>query len=117
MEVTLNLNVPISVEDVEEIIEGAGYVEQSWMALGEMKTEDCIFVAHIYNDEDSYGTTRHELSYQHVVTALEQVAKTNINVLNDLTYKLTHGEFAGEMDAEDYDEILQVALFGDVVYG
>lgn len=112
--VALNLEVSITDAEIEEIIEDAGYVQHSWNLGGVIDADNRVFTC-TYDDGEEVCEA--SCTFDDIIEAIEKIAQTRMTVISDLTYKYTEGSFAGDMDAEDYDCIVQTALFGSVVYG
>jgi hypothetical protein len=114
MKVKLSLELSLTDEHIEEIIEGAGYVQHSWNLGGTIDTENRTFQCTV---DDGDELIEKSVTFDEIAKAVETIAVTNRNVMLDLVLCYMDGNLGGEMDAMDYDEIIQVALFGDVVYG
>ena len=112
--VALNLEVSITDSEIESIIEDAGYVQHSWNLGGVIDVDNRVFTC-TYDDGEEVCEA--SCTFDDIIEAIEKIAETRMTVISDLTYKFTEGELAGDMDAEDYDCIVQTALFGSVVYG
>jgi len=112
--VTLTLEVAITDSEIEEIIEDAGYVQHGWNLGGHIDSDNRTFTC-TYDDGEE--VLEASCTFDDIIDAIGKMAQTRMTVISDLAYKFTEGSFAGDMDAEDYDCIVQTALFGDVVYG
>ena len=112
--VSLKLEVSISDSEIESIIEDAGYVQHSWNLGGVIDTDKRTFTCSYDDGEEVCETS---CTFDDIIEAIEKVAETRMTVISDLTYKFVEGVMAGDMDAEDYDCIVQTALFGSVLYG
>jgi hypothetical protein len=112
--ITLNLEIAITDSEIEDIIEDAGYVQHSWNLGGRIDSDNRVFTCS-YDDGDE--VLEASCTFEDIIRAIEKLAETRMTITSDLAYKFTEGSFAGDMDAEDYDCIVQTALFGDVIYG
>ena len=112
--ISLSFDVDISDGDIEDIIEQAGYVQHGWNLGGHIDTENRTFRCTV--DEGDEMSER-ACTFDDIINAMAKLAPTNRNIMGDLMYLAQEGDMAGEMDAEDYDIIVQTALFGEAIYG
>lgn len=112
--ISLSFEVTISDKDVEDILEQAGYVEHGWNLGGHIDRENRTFRCTV---DDGESMVESACTFDDIINAMAKLAPTNENIMGDLMYLAQEGDMAGEMDAFDYDEIVQTALFGEVIYG
>ena len=109
----VNLNLIVIEEDIECIIEMAGYGIGYWCSAAIEKDNGYD----VYEDEEGKW---HKLSYEDIIKGIELYTKNrnkpyNIIFMDEKT-GLLYIE-TGNIDAEVADMIIQYACFGEIIYG
>lgn len=112
----IRMNVELSIEAIEDIIEGAGYGIHYWATKAVVDDE-----AQTYEVTDGETGKSYLLHYQDINKAIQSLLDREVAIRSDIVdaiaLDLMNYEDAHRMDSEAYDVIIQVACFGEVIYG
>jgi hypothetical protein len=110
------MNVEVTHEMIEDIIEGAGYGIHYW-ATKAVVDED----AQTYTITDGEDGKVYVVHYSDITKAIQSLLDREVAIRSDIVdaiaLDLMNYEDAHRMDSEVYDVIIQVACFGEVIYG
>lgn len=112
---TIELSVNINDEVIDDIIEGAGYEIGYWASKAVYDSE-----AQTYEVTEEEDEKRYFLTYPIIAKAITSLVKGDITISPSIREAITLDLVSKEgchMDGECYDVIIQVACFGDVIYG
>lgn len=100
-------------DTVDIIVEMAGYGIGYWVSSAVVDTE-----ARTYTVTEAEGGATHVITDSMIHKALREVAKTNPAAKETLREYRAGDEFVGgEIGSDDADAIIQLAAFGELVYG
>lgn len=118
---TVSGSVTLSDDDIAGIIEMAGYVQHGWNAGGRFDSDKRTFTLNLEPDCEVRGKSRYTISYDRIVDAFVTLAtekEPRPAILTHLLLLASGDEYgSGEMDAIEYDCIVQQALFGEIIFG
>jgi hypothetical protein len=109
----VNLNVNVMDDDIECIIEMAGYGIGYWCSEAVVKERGYD----IRDDEDSKW---YELNYEDILKGIELYILNGNQPYNIIFMDEENGKLfvdSGNIDAEVADSIIQYACFGKIIYG
>lgn len=114
-------SVTLTDQDVEDIIEMSGYVQHGWNAGGSFDPDKRTFTLTLDPDLEVKGKRKFTIGYDRIVDAFVTLA-TEVEprpALRAHLMLLASGDEYGssEMDAYEYDAIVQQALFGEIIFG
>jgi hypothetical protein len=116
MTYTIRMNVEITQEVIEDIIDGAGYAIHYWATKAVVDTE-----AETYTVTDGEDDKEYVIHYQDIARAIQLLVDGDADVRADIreavALDLLNYENAHRMDSEVYDVIIQLAAMGAVIYG
>lgn len=113
MLVKVNLEVKVTEEDMEVIIDTAGYGIGYWCSKAVEKENGY----EVYEDEEDKW---HKLSYQDILKGIKMYIEKGNHPYNILSQDIATGDSildSGEVDSEVADLIIQYACFGEIIYG
>jgi hypothetical protein len=118
------LEATLTLECIETVIEMAGFGMTYWAASADWeRSAERYTVRWEQTEGDPDSLTERTVTYQQIANAMARIATDDIEGLSaetaaDVLTELRDTESEGaEIDSPDGDQILQVALFGKVVYG
>lgn len=111
--VSVTLEYDIPQEDIDTLIEMAGYGIAYWADSAEVGTYG-YYVTYT-NDLDEIGTTL--VSHQSLADALVKAATENFGYVGDYARDYFKELDAGFIDSELADLVVQIAIFGEVIFG
>lgn len=118
---TVSGSITLSDDDISGILEMAGYVQHGWNAGGVFDPDKRTFKLYLAEGYDVRGKTEFTISYDRIVDALVTLAtekEPRPAVLTHLLLLASGDEYGNsEMDAVEYDCIVQQALFGEIIFG
>jgi uncharacterized protein YtpQ (UPF0354 family) len=107
----------VSDEVITDIIDGAEGGGINYWASRSINDSDNRTLT-ITDREDNKTVT---ITYDQIVNAISDLVNRRVSISTHITDAITSDlaseDYGCHMDAECYDVIIQVALFGDVVYG
>ena len=109
----VNLNINVIEEDIECIIEMAGYGISYWCGTAVIKENGYD----VYDDEEDKW---YKLNYEDILKGIELYIKNGNQPYNILFIDEDTGLLnieTGNIDAEVADMIIQYACFGEIIYG
>jgi hypothetical protein len=110
------MNVELSIEAIEDIIDGGGYGIHYWAVAGVVDEEN-----QTYKVTDGETGKSYLLHYSDITKAIQSLLDREVAIRSDIVdaiaLDLLNYEDAHRMDSEAYDVIIQVACFGEVIYG
>ena len=110
------VKLEISDDMIEVLIDMAGYGIGYWSDLGEIDDKARTYT--VRDTEDVGG--RHTLTYEQLAEALVKVANRDVQVASYIVNYATNAirdDDPGYIDSELADVVVQVAAFGEIVYG
>jgi hypothetical protein len=111
------ISLDVSDEVITDIIDGAECGGINYWASRSVNDPDNRTLT-ITDGEDDKTIT---ITYDQIVNAISDLTNGRVSIspaIRDaITSDLASGDYGCYMDATCYDVIIQVALFGDVVYG
>lgn len=117
MTYTIRMNVELTHDAIEEIIDGAGMSIGYWAIAGVVDEEAQTYRV-TDGEDDGKSYTIH---YSEIARAIQSLVDGDISIRDDIreaiTLDLLDWDDAHRMGGEEYDVIIQVACFGEVVYG
>jgi hypothetical protein len=111
------ISLDVSDEVITDIIDGA---EEGGIGYWASRSVNDLTnrTLTITDDQDNKPTT---ITYDQIVNAISDLVNGRVSISSSIrdaiTSDLASGDYGCYMDATCYDVIIQVALFGDVVYG
>ena len=103
---------------LDVVIDQAGYGIGYWAKSAVIDLEEQTYTITEYNDDPDVSTV---LSFEQIANALVQLAYQSLRHLHirEELVALAQGQHyaGGSMDADDADSIIQLAAFGEVIYG
>jgi hypothetical protein len=118
---TLSGSVTLSDDDISAIIEMAGYVQHGWNAGGQFDDVKRTFTLNLEPDCEVRGKRKYTISYDRIADAFVTLAtekEPRPAILHHLLLLASGDEYgSSEMDAIEYDCIVQQALFGEIIFG
>lgn len=124
--VTITVTLPVSAEFVHDVfvtaVEGGifwAYIDQYHWSDGDRNPDLFGFFAVITDAEDATAKFRVDASV--IAAGLRRIAAGPVEHLGEglraNIVKATIAGDAGEIDADDADTVVQIGLFGKVIYG
>jgi predicted DNA-binding protein with PD1-like motif len=114
---TILVALEVSDEAIIDIIDGAEEGGIGYWAVRSVHDKANKTLT-ITDGEDNKAVT---ITYDQIVTAISDLVNRKVSISTHITDAITSDlaseDYGCHMDAECYDVIIQVALFGDVVYG
>ena len=111
--VSVTLNYDIPQEDIDTLIDMAGYGINYWARTAEVDE-------HTYTvqwDDDLEQPRKAVVSHQSLADALVWVATNHFGYVGDYARDYFKEEDAGNIDGDLADVVVQIAIFGEVIYG
>ena len=107
----------LPVQAVEDIIEGAGDYIGYWAYEADM---DTVNQTYTITEQDEPTNTVHKVTYKDIVDACAKIVSGKASSRSDIMSAVAQAFIDYEnadMDADCYDVIIQVACFGEIIYG
>lgn len=107
----------MNIERIENLIEMAGFGIGYWATDAEWDSDAQTYT--IFEDDEDNNPIRHVLSYKNIEEAAEKIINGFSNLPNGgwAANAVYSAWSADDVDAEAADIIIQVACFGEVIYG
>lgn len=122
--VRVEKDATVSIDTLEVLIEMAGFGVTYWATHADWDRAGRTWTLHHHQDpDDTESPVQHSrLTYQHLADALARVYSGSTNAgratEDNVRTELDDPESGGaEFDSDDADQVVQVALFGTVLYG
>jgi hypothetical protein len=118
---TIQISVEVSDEVIDQVIDSAGYYIDYWATKGQQDTEAKTYK--VWLDEEAReerGEKSVTLTYADLALAGEKLLTGRVKVRSDIREALSAGFIAGDagsIDGEVADVVVQVAIFGDIIFG
>ena len=113
MLVKVNLELKVTEDDMECIIDMAGYGIAGWCSKAAAKESGYD----VYEDDESKW---HRLGYDDILKGIQLYIENGNQPYNIMFIDDETGEScidSGQVDAEVADSIIQYACFGEIIYG
>jgi hypothetical protein len=116
MTYVIRMNVEVTEDAIEDIIDGAGMAIGYWASKAVVDTE-----GKTYEVTDGEENQKYHLTYPDIARAIQLIVDRDVDLRSDIVdaiaLDLLNYEDAHRIDSEAYDAIIQVACFADVIYG
>ncbi len=119
----LEIKTEVSVEEISSLIDTAGYGMNYWAEFGMYSEEKQTYEVRLDQDaQDGVGweSDTKVITYQEIADAIQKLISGQVGIRPDIRQSLVE-EFinkdGGQMDSEGAEVVIQVALFGDVIFG
>lgn len=113
---TIELNLEVSDEIIDDIIDGADYSIGYWAENSRHDRQ-----GKTYSFWEIEEGMEHKVTYQDITDAIKKIVNREVRVRSDIRdaiiLDLVDYTNACRMDAEVYDVVIQVATLDDIVYG
>lgn len=123
MTYTLTAKFEISVQEITDLIETAGYGMNYWCEFGKYDDEAQTYEVRLdaeAQDGVDWETDTKVITYQEIVDAIQKLISGEVSVGNWIRESLV-AEFiskdGGSMDSDGAEVVIQVALFGEIIFG
>lgn len=114
----LTLDHVITEDQFLDLVDTAGYAIGYWADRAEVHWGATDKKYSVWEDDDD--NTRHDITPAMVEQAMVDIHTGKIDVRRDIVKSITDAILAGDcddIDGEAADVIIQVAAFGEIVYG
>lgn len=113
------MSAVVSTEQVLDLIDAAGYSMSYWASKAVINEAKQTYTVTVSEEDDNEWSTK-TITFDEIRAAIETLIKKDIVIRKDLREQLVREYLLDEengVDADAGDCVVQVALFGTVVYG
>lgn len=108
-----DVEISLSPEDWEDVVDTAGYGIAYWVERAVVDSENLTYRIEWFDGDDLNSQI---ITLADIEKAWGKIVSGHIQVNSDIRSYLSSGDL-GDVDADAADVLIQVALFGEIIYG